>query len=70
MGRELQPHAGVSSIDLILVVPKEETHDHCCWATYGVLQVVPRGRGGAGHPHNKRGMHQKKKGRDERAVCE
>ncbi|CAA7400865.1 unnamed protein product [Spirodela intermedia] len=70
MWREQRHHAGLSSIDPLLAVPREETHDccRCChhwkegertsWPTY------------LGRPHSKRGKHQRKKERNETADLE
>ncbi|CAA6657666.1 unnamed protein product [Spirodela intermedia] len=51
----------MSSVDPLLDAPREETHDHCHWPTYSVLQVAPKERGGAGRPHRRRGMHQERR---------
>ncbi|CAA6657663.1 unnamed protein product [Spirodela intermedia] len=75
------PHAGASLVDPLLAAPREKTHDccRCCHHQKGERNelaniwcavVAPRKRGGAGHPHGKRGTHQRKKGRNERPVRE
>ncbi|CAA7400860.1 unnamed protein product [Spirodela intermedia] len=62
--RERRSHAKESSIDPLLAVPREETHDCCYWPAYGVLQVALRKRGGADCSHDRRGTHQGRKGRE------
>ncbi|CAA7393011.1 unnamed protein product [Spirodela intermedia] len=55
MGRGWRPHTRASSIDPLLAVPREKTHD-CCWYCHH----RKGGEGGAGHPHGKRGMCQRR----------
>ncbi|CAA6657026.1 unnamed protein product [Spirodela intermedia] len=43
MGRGWRPHTRASSIDPLLAVPREKTHD-CCWYCHH------RKGGRAGHP--------------------